>query len=44
MLNLASMYDLSATAASLEAKRRMGAWVAANAPDDLDLACTKSMG
>lgn len=42
MLNLASMYDLGATSASLDAKRRMGAWVSANAPDDMDLSCTKT--
>ena len=42
MLNLASMYDLSASGASQGAKRRMAQWVGANAPDDLDLACTKT--
>ncbi len=44
MLNLASMYDLSASGSSVEGKRRMAAWVAANAPDDMDLACTKTTG
>ncbi|GAB4820163.1 hypothetical protein N2152v2_007209 [Parachlorella kessleri] len=42
VLNLASMYDLGASGPSMEAKHRMATWVAATAPDDLDLACTKT--
>ena len=41
VLNLASLYELGATPASLAAKRRMGAWVAAAAGDDFDLSFTK---
>ena len=44
MTNLASMYELAADPASLDAKRRMAAWVAAAAPDDLDLSSTKTLG
>jgi hypothetical protein len=44
VLNLASLYELSAAPASLAAKRRLADWVAAAAPDDFDLAATKLPG
>lgn len=40
--NLASIYELMAAAGSLGAKRRMAAWVAGAAPDDFQLAATKT--
>jgi hypothetical protein len=36
LLNLCSMYELSSSTASVEAKRRLTAW-AARGPDDFDL-------
>lgn len=43
VLNLASMYDLSAAAAGGPGpKRAMAGWVAASAPDDFDLASCKA--
>ena len=44
VLNLASLYELSACGGSVQDKRRLGAWVAAAAPDDFDLSATKSPG
>lgn len=42
VLALASMYELGATPSAAQAKMDFAAWVAAVAPDDLDLACTKA--
>ena len=39
LLNLTSMYNLSSSAASTEAKRKLGAWAAKFAADDIDLTC-----
>ena len=39
LLNLTSMYNLSSSAASTEAKRKLGAWAANFAADDIDLRC-----
>ena len=41
--NMASLYELG-LASSLESKRALAGWVAAAAPDDLDLSCTKAVG
>jgi hypothetical protein len=44
VLNLATLYELGTSGASLAAKARMAEWVAAAAPDDFDLSCTKTRG
>jgi hypothetical protein len=41
VLNLSSMYELSSTAYSMEAKGKLGAWVSRIAPDDFDLSCVR---
>ncbi len=42
LLNLCSMYELSSSTASAEAKRRLAAWAARAAPDDFDLSCIRA--
>lgn len=42
LLNLSSMYSLSSSAASTEAKKKLGAWAASHATDDVDLTCLQS--
>ena len=43
LLNLASLYNLSSSAASTEAKKKLGAWATSFATDDVDLACIQAM-
>lgn len=42
LLNLTSMYNLSSSAASTEAKKKLGAWAASFASDDVNLACIQA--
>ena len=42
LLNLSSMYALSSSAASTEAKRKLGAWASSFATDDVDLTCIRT--
>ena len=42
LLNLTSMYNLSSSAASTEAKKKLGAWAASYATDDIDLTCIQA--
>ena len=42
LLNLSSMYNLSSSAASTEAKRKLGAWASSFATDDVDLTCIRT--
>lgn len=42
LLNLTSLYNLSSSAASTEAKKKLSAWAASFAADDVDLACIQA--
>jgi hypothetical protein len=42
LLNLCSMYELSSSTASAEARRKLAAWAARCAPDDFDLSCIRA--
>ena len=42
LLNLSSMYNLSSSAASTEARRKLGAWASSFATDDVDLTCIRT--